>query len=62
MDKIVFYDNVNSPCCRRVHVSLLEKGLAFDTIPVDLANSEQKQAWYLKINPDGKVPALTHND
>lgn len=58
---IVIYDFANSPCCRRVKIVLLEKGLEYKCEIVNLARMEQKSEAYLKINPNGLVPALSHN-
>lgn len=43
---------------RKVRITLLEKGLEFERIHVDLAKKEQKNPDYLKIHPFGQVPAL----
>ncbi|HSK29109.1 MAG TPA: glutathione S-transferase family protein [Candidatus Limnocylindria bacterium] len=43
---------------RKVRIALLEKGLEFERINVDLAKREQKNPEYLKIHPFGQVPAL----
>jgi len=43
---------------RKVRIALLEKGLEFERVNVDLAKKEQKQPEYLKIHPFGQVPAL----
>jgi len=43
---------------RKVRIALLEKGLEFERINVDLTKREQKNPDYLKINPFGQVPAL----
>ena len=43
---------------RKVRIALLEKGLEFERINVDLSKREQKNAEYLKIHPYGQVPAL----
>ena len=43
---------------RKVRLALLEKGLEFERINVDLAKREQKNPEYLKIHPFGQVPAL----
>ena len=43
---------------RKVRIMLLEKGLEFERINVDLSKREQKNAEYLKIHPFGQVPAL----
>jgi glutathione S-transferase len=43
---------------RKVRIALLEKGLEFERINVDLAKREQKSPEYLKIHPFGQVPAL----
>jgi glutathione S-transferase len=43
---------------RKVRIALLEKGLEFERINVDLTKREQKNPDYLKIHPFGQVPAL----
>jgi glutathione S-transferase len=42
----------------RTRIVLKEKNLPFDRILLDLPNKEQKQDWYLALNPYGKVPVL----
>jgi glutathione S-transferase len=42
----------------RTRIVLKEKNLPFDRILMDLPNKEQKQDWYLALNPYGKVPLL----
>ena len=43
---------------RKVRMALIEKGLEFERIPIDLSKREQKNPDYLKIHPFGQVPAL----
>jgi len=43
---------------RKVRIALLEKGLEFERINVDLSKREQKNPEYLKVHPFGQVPAL----
>ncbi|GAB2226299.1 hypothetical protein Droror1_Dr00022101 [Drosera rotundifolia] len=43
------------PFCQRVLLTLEEKQLPYETKLVDLTN---KPEWFLKINPDGKVPVI----
>jgi glutathione S-transferase len=43
---------------RKVRIALLEKGLEFQRINVDLSKREQKNPEYLKIHPFGQVPTL----
>jgi glutathione S-transferase len=43
---------------RKVRIALLEKGLEFERINVDLSKREQKSPEYLKIHPFGQIPAL----
>jgi glutathione S-transferase len=40
---------------------LHEKGLAFESIYVDLHKFEQHQPWFTAINPEGQVPVLVHD-
>jgi glutathione S-transferase len=43
---------------RKVRILLIEKGLEFERINIDLSKKEQKNPDYLKIHPFGQVPAL----
>ena len=43
------------PYVQRAVIALLEKGVPFERIDIDLAN---KPDWFLKISPLGKVPVL----
>lgn len=43
---------------RKVRIALIEKGLEFERVLIDLAKKEQKNPEYLKIHPFGQVPAL----
>lgn len=43
---------------RKVRIVLLEKGLEFERINIDLSKREQKSPEYLQIHPFGQIPAL----
>ena len=43
---------------RKVRIALIEKGLEFERVNVDLSKREQKNPEYLKIHPFGQIPAL----
>ncbi|MDB5886461.1 MAG: Glutathione S-transferase, C-terminal domain [Polaromonas sp.] len=55
---ITLYDCATAPNPRRARMFLAEKGLVFETVQVDLRNSEQLGSAYQKINPQCTVPAL----
>ena len=61
-DAIRLYDFATSPNCQRVKVVLEEKGLAYETVPVDLRKKEQKNPEYIAMNPYGKVRVLVDGD
>jgi glutathione S-transferase len=42
-------------------IPLKEKGLAYESIYVDLHKFEQHQPWFVAINPEGQVPVLDHD-
>ena len=60
MDEIVLYDAAGTPSPRRVRLCLIEKGLPFTIKWLNLGLMDQKQPWYLKLNPTGLVPTLVH--
>ena len=43
---------------RKVRIALIEKGLEFERINVDLSKREQKNPEYLKLHPFGQIPVL----
>jgi len=45
-------------CSLAPHIVLEESGEKYDKHAVDMAKSEQRSEAYLKINPQGRVPAL----
>jgi len=55
---IKFYNFPLSSNSRKVRILLIEKGLEFERVNIDLSKKEQKNPEYLKINPFGQVPAL----
>ncbi|MCK5873549.1 MAG: glutathione S-transferase N-terminal domain-containing protein [Alcanivoracaceae bacterium] len=50
-----------SPCSRRVQITLIEKGINWRDVHIDLSRIEQRHPAYLQINPNGLVPTLVHN-
>jgi glutathione S-transferase len=55
---IKLYSYGPSSNSRKVRAALIEKGLEFTKINIDLSKKEQKNPEYLKIHPFGQVPAL----
>src|SRR5690348_1240846 len=56
-----FYFN-GSPNPTKVALFLEEAGLPYEAIPVDTRKGEQFTPAYLKINPNGKVPAIVDGE
>ncbi|GLT73265.1 hypothetical protein SLA2020_451360 [Shorea laevis] len=52
------YGTVRSACVQRVLACLLEKGVDFDVVHVDLDAGEQKRPEFLVRQPFGQVPAI----
>ena len=46
----------------KASVTLEELGLDYRVIRIDLANKEQKQPWYLELNPNGRIPTIVDKD
>jgi glutathione S-transferase len=46
----------------KISIALEEMGLPYTVHALDLAKQEQKAAWYLKINPNGRIPAIVDRD
>jgi glutathione S-transferase len=59
---ITLYDCATAPSPRRARILLAEKGVAFETVQVDLRSGEQLSDAYRKVNPQCTVPALRTDD
>lgn len=55
---ITLYDCSTAPSPRRARILLAEKGVAHDTVQIDLRSGEQLGDAYRAINPQCTVPAL----
>ncbi|MDP2817383.1 MAG: glutathione S-transferase, partial [Polaromonas sp.] len=55
---ITLYDCATAPSPRRARILLTEKGLAHETVQVDLRAGEQMGEAYRRVNPQCTVPAL----
>ncbi|KAJ5387482.1 glutathione S-transferase II [Penicillium cosmopolitanum] len=43
----------------KVPILLEELGLEFKLQPIRIMDNEQKEPWFLEINPNGRIPAIT---
>jgi glutathione S-transferase len=59
---ITLYDCATAPSPRRARILLAEKGIAHETVQVDLRSGEQLGEAYRTLNPQCTVPALRTDD
>lgn len=46
----------------KASIALEELALPYEVHAIDLAKQEQKQPWFLEINPNGRIPAIRDRD
>jgi GST-like protein len=46
----------------KVSIALEELGLPYSVRPLSLGKLEQKEEWFLRINPNGRIPAIIDHD
>ncbi len=51
-----------TPNGKKVSIMLEELGLPYNVHPINIGKLEQKEEWYLKINPNGRIPAIIDTD
>lgn len=51
-----------TPNGHKISIALEELGLPYTLHPVALSANEQKQPWFLAINPNGRIPAIIDRD
>ncbi len=56
--QITLHHYWRSSCSWRVRWALALKGIAYESVPVNLLKGEQNELAYLKLNPSGLVPCL----
>lgn len=55
---IELYHGSSSVCSSKVRIGLAEKEIEWVSHPINLAQGEQNQPFYLALNPNGVVPTL----
>ena len=46
----------------KISIALEEMGLPYEVRVIDFASQEQKADWYIKLNPNGRIPTLVDED
>ena len=46
----------------KVSIMLEELGLKYNVHKIDLSKGEQRESWFLEMNPNGRIPVLKFND
>ncbi|KAM5356491.1 hypothetical protein ACJ41O_003137 [Fusarium nematophilum] len=50
---------VGTPNGIKASILLEELGLDYKVYPIKMTDNEQKEPWFLEINPNGRIPAIT---
>lgn len=58
---VTLYHYWGSTCSRKARMTLNEKDVDWKSRHIDLHEFENWQSWYVKIHPNGVVPALEHH-
>jgi glutathione S-transferase len=58
---LYFYFNPNCPYAQRSWITLLELGMAFEPVEIELGK-DNKTDWFRAMNPNGTVPTVKHGE
>ncbi|EMG45920.1 gst1 Glutathione S-transferase 1 [Candida maltosa Xu316] len=59
MTKPITLYTFGTPNGFKVSVFLEVLGLAYETVSVDITKNESKSDWFVKLNPNGRIPTIT---
>jgi glutathione S-transferase len=59
---LALYNSPISTCSQKVRMALAEKALPWEDRRITFATGEHLSDWYKKLNPNGVVPTLVHDD
>ena len=59
---LALYNSPISTCSQKVRMALAEKDLDWEDRRITFATGEHLSEWYKKLNPNGVVPTLVHDD
>ena len=51
-----------TPNGRKVSIMLEETGLPYNVNHLKLGKMEQKEDWYMELNPNGRIPTIVDHD
>ena len=51
-----------TPNGHKASVTLEELGLDYETHAINMPKNEQKEEWFLKLNPNGRIPVIVDRD
>ena len=51
-----------TPNGKKISIALEEMKLPYKVITLDLGKLDQKQEWYVKLNPNGRIPTIVDRD
>ena len=54
---IILYTS-GTPNGHKASCTLAEIGLPYEVVDIKISKNVQKEDWYLKINPNGRIPAI----
>lgn len=60
-NNLYFYYNPNCPYAQRSWIALLELGIAYEPVAIELGK-DNKTDWFRAMNPNGTVPTIKHGE
>ncbi|KAJ3023113.1 hypothetical protein HKX48_004229 [Thoreauomyces humboldtii] len=58
MSDIITLYTVNTPNGQKASIALEELGIKYKAQAISFSKNEQKEEWFLKVNPNGRIPAI----